>query len=169
MRTSLALLSLAGLSGLALALGQAPGSGDAPAAESPQTVTERLTLSTPFGEGNEDFHYIDLGKPGLGPGDQFTLVGLPVQNEATHQRIGFEDGLETILSGWHDGTVHQSLTFRFKGGTVAVAGNLRHTDQPIRLPVVGGTGEYTGVTGQLTEIREDAERKVSIFRLLLRH
>ena len=52
---------------------------------------------------------------------------------------------------------------------MAVVGNLRHKDKPTRLPVVGGSGDYAGVTGQLRELGEDPERKVSIARLILLH
>jgi hypothetical protein len=39
--------------------------------------------------------------------------------------------------------------------------HIRHTDTPIRPPIVGGTGHYIGVTGQLQELREDQDRQVS--------
>ncbi len=167
MRTCLSMLGVAGLGGVVLALGPAPGSGLAPSAEPAAPVTERLTLSSPFEGG--DSHYIDLGKKGLGAGDVFTSVGVPVHDETTHRRVGSMDGMETILSRWHAGTVSQTFTFRFKGGTVSVAGTLRHTEKPLRMPVVGGTGEYADVTGQMILGREDRERKVSITRLVLRH
>jgi hypothetical protein len=99
----------------------------------------------------------------------FTVTGLPVRSERTGKRVGALDALETVLSARHDGTVGQEFTFRFAGGTVDIAGILRHTDKPIRLPVVGGTGDYAGVTGQLRELREDRKRNVSITRLILIH
>ena len=135
-----------------------------PSAE-PSPGRQQLTLSSPFEGG--DFHYIDLGKKGLGPGDMFTITGLPVHDENTGRRIASVDADETILSARHDGTVIQEATYRFADGTVTVAGAIRHTDHPIRLPVTGGTGEYVGVTGQLRELREDNDRKVVIFRLVL--
>jgi hypothetical protein len=155
-----AAVSLVGLSG-----SDADEPGLAPSNRSP--VVERITVNTPF-EGGV-FHYVDVGTPDIGPGDMFTVTGLPLRSEKTGKRIGAIDALETVLSARHDGTVRQELTFRFAGGTVDVAGNLRHTDKPIRLPVVGGTGSYVGVTGQLREIREDPQRKVSVTRLILIH
>jgi hypothetical protein len=158
-------LTAFGLATLALAAG--PGGSQATVRKSPSSAPEReeLTLSSPFEGG--DFHYIDLGKKGLGPGDIFTIAGLPVRDETTGRRVGTMDASETILSARHDGTVIQEATYRLRGGTVTVAGALRHTDQPIRLPVTGGTGDYLGVTGQLHELREDDDRNVSIFRLVL--
>jgi hypothetical protein len=138
-----------------------------PASTGTSPVTQHITINTPF-EGGV-FHYIDVGTPDIGPGDMFTTTGLPVRNEKTGKRIGALDGLETILSPRHDGTVRQELTFRLPRGTVEVAGNLRHTDKPIRLPVVGGTGNYVGVTGQLRELGEDPKRNVSISQLTLIH
>lgn len=148
-----------------IGLGGSWAEDPSPATGTTAPVGERITLNTPW-EGGV-FHYIDLGKPDVGPGDMFTLTGLPVRSEETGERVGALDAVETILSSRHDGTVRQEMTFRFAGGTVAVAGNLRHTDRPIRLPVVGGTADYTGVTGQLRELGEDSKRKVSVTRLIL--
>lgn len=163
--TTVAAVGLAAASVVGLNVGWAEEPTPAPGTTSP--VVERITVNTPWDGGV--FHYIDLGKPDIGPGDMFTLTGLPVRSEETGERVGALDALETVLSGRHDGTVRQELTFRLAGGTVVVAGNLRHTDQPIRLPVVGGTADYMGVTGQLREVREDSKRKVSITRLILIH
>jgi len=163
--TTVAVAGLAVASAVGLSGSQADESGPAPIDRSP--VVERFTVNTPF-EGGV-FHYVDVGKPDIGPGDMFTVTGLPVRSEKTGERIGVLDALETVLSGRHDGTVRQELTFRFHGGTVVVAGNLRHTDKPIRLPVVGGTEDYLGITGQLREVREDPQREVSITRLILVH
>ena len=143
------------------------GADESAPAPSGSPVVERITVNTPF-EGGV-FHYVDVGKSDIGPGDMFTVTGLPVRSEETGKRMGAMDALETVLSARHDGTVRQEFTFRFAGGTVDVAGNLRHTDKPIRLPVVGGTGDYAGVTGQLREVREAPRRKVSITRLILTH
>jgi hypothetical protein len=94
---------------------------------------QELTLSNPFEGG--DFHYIDLGKPGLAPGDMFTITGLPGHDESTGRRVGSMEASETILSTWHDVTVIQDAAYRLRGGTVTVAGALRHTDHPTRPPV----------------------------------
>ena len=56
---------------------------------------------------------------------------------------------------------------RLTGGHVDIDGIIRHTDDPLQMTVTGGTGSYLGVTGQLTMIKEDAHRKVSIMRLEL--
>lgn len=168
MRTIFRVSTLAA-SGLlaAYAVGFASSAADEPGrvASNQSPVVEKVTINTPF-EGGV-FHYVDVGTPDIGPGDMFTVTGLPVRDERTGKRVGALDALETVLSARHDGTVRQEFTFRFAGGTVDIAGNLRHTDKPIRLPVVGGTGDFAGVTGQLRELREDPERQVSITRLIL--
>ena len=168
MRTSSKLicgLTAAGLAALAVIAGPQGDQAVALQGPAPSPGQQELTLSSPFEGG--DFHYIDLGKQGLGPGDMFTITGLPVHDETTGRRIGSVDAAETILSAWHDGTVIQEATYRLRGGTVTVAGALRHTDHPPRLPVTGGTGDYLGVTGQLIDLREDDDRNVTIFRLVL--
>ena len=165
MNTPVRLVGLAAAGLAAVSVLSGPGVEASRPSQAPEPRTQRLTISTPFEGG--DFHYVDVGKKDIGPGDMFTIVGLPVRNEATGQRIGVLDGLETVLSARNDGTVSQQMTFRFRGGTVTVAGILRHTDKPIRLPVVGGTGKYLGVSGQMREIREDPKRNVSISRLVL--
>lgn len=48
-----------------------------------------------------------------------------------------------------------------------MAGAIRHTDTPMRFPVAGGTGAYARVSGELVQLGEDSDRKVSIFRLVL--
>jgi hypothetical protein len=170
MRTStkfICSLTAAGLAALAIIAGPQGGQATALKSPEPSPGQQELTLSSPFEGG--DFHYIDLGKKGLGPGDMFTIAGLPVHDENTGRRVGSVDASETILSARHDGTVIQEATYRLRGGTVTVAGAIRHTDQPTRLPVTGGTGDYLGVTGQLVDLREDNDRNVTIFKLVLSH
>lgn len=156
--TAVGMATLTVIAGPEISLATAHQSADPP-------ERQQLTLSSPFEGG--DFHYIDLGKKGLGPGDMFTITGLPVHDENTGQRVASVDADELILSARHDGTVIQESTYRFADGTVTVAGAIRHNDHPIRVPVTGGTGAYVGVTGQLRELREDNDRKVAIFRLVL--
>lgn len=170
MRTYLWLSTLTAVSvAAASAVGLASSGANEPAPALAETspVVERITVNTPF-EGGV-FHYVDVGTPDIGPGDMFTVTGLPVRSEKTGRRLGALDAIETVLSARHDGTVRREFTFRFARGTIEVAGTLRHTNQPIRLPVIGGTGDYVGVTGQLREVREDPKRRVSIDRLILIH
>ena len=124
---------------------------------------ETLTLTTPFDGGTT--RHVDLGKKGISAGDLFLGTGAPVY--AQGKRIGTMDGVETIVSAAHDGTVSQQGTLRLAGGNIMLEGIGRHTDTPFRLAVVGGTGNYAFARGQLTVLREDDSRGVVVFRLIV--
>jgi len=53
-----------------------------------------------------------------------------------------------------------------RDGRIEVAGTLRHTDRRQALAVIGGTGAYANVRGEVTE-RENERRKVTIMRVTL--
>jgi hypothetical protein len=144
---------------ITVAIAAAAGNGSA--VESPST----LMLSTPF-EGGKT-RTVDLGKKGLGAGDMFLSTGAPVRDEATGRRIGALDGIETILSPAHDGTVSELITMRLEDGTLVLQNVIRHTDRPAALAVTGGTGAYADARGQMTEVDENEQRKVTIFKLEL--
>jgi hypothetical protein len=132
----------------------------AAAGDGPRT----MTLSTPFDGGHT--RQVDIGKRGFSAGDMFTVTGQPVSDEATARRVGSLDAIETIISRLHDGTASLAATLRLADGTVHVAGIVRHTDAPTRLPVTGGTGAYAGATGQVT-ITEDEDRRRTVMHLEL--
>jgi hypothetical protein len=126
---------------------------------------ETLILAFPFQGGHTKF--IDRGKKGLSPGDLFLGTGLPILDNQTGRRIGTSDSVELIVSTRHDGTVTSQSTLRLPGGHIELEGVARHTDAPFRVTVTGGTGRYVGVGGQMTLVREDNQRKVSVMRLKL--
>jgi hypothetical protein len=124
---------------------------------------QSIVLDMPFTGGHS--HYIDNGRKGVSAGDEFLSVGQPILAHGTNHRIGSSDAVELIVSGRHDGTVTAQGTLRLRGGHVQLDGIVRHTDDPLQVPVVGGTGAYAGAGGQLTLLREDVKHKVSISRL----
>jgi hypothetical protein len=124
-----------------------------------------FTYDEPFNGGTTK--YVNLSKPALGPGDMFLTSEVPMLSEGTAERIGVEDITETVVSVRHDGTVEMNTTLRLRDGLVMLSGVVRHTDTPFRLPVVGGTGAYANVTGQMTELREDDDRKVTVIKVEL--
>ena len=136
-----------------------------PAARKAVPTVEVMLVDIPWTGGHDG--YLDAGKKGLGPGDQFFLTDLPVYEHGTSHRIGSLDAVELILSARHDGTVTEDSTYRFPGGTVNTHCILRHTDDPNRCAVSGGTGDYLGVSGQITYVRENSKRKVNVMRLEL--
>lgn len=136
------------------------GASDGTALEAPRT----LTLSTPFDGGKT--REIDLGRKGIGAGDLFLSTGAPVRDEQNGRRVGAFEGMETILSGAHNGTVNLSGAIRLRDGRIEVAGTLRHTDRGQALAIIGGTGAYANARGEVTE-RENERRKVTIMRVTL--
>jgi hypothetical protein len=111
--------------------------------------------------------YVDLGTPEFGPGDMFLATDVPMLAHNSNRRIGVEDGTEIVVSTEHDGTVETHGTLRLRGGLVMTSGVVRHSDTPFRVPVVGGTGTYANATGQLTILREDSARKVTVIEVRL--
>ena len=163
---SIAVLSIGFAAALGAGVGSSPTSFTSTHDVSAGTdARETLVLDFPFQGGHQRF--IDLGKKGLSAGDMFLSTGQPILDDATGERIGSADGVELIVSKRHDGTVTSQSTLRLPGGHVELDGVVRHTDDPFRVTVTGGTGDYLGVGGQLTLIREDAERKLSMIKVEL--
>jgi hypothetical protein len=138
-----------------------------PTAATAAPETETMVLAFPWQGGHQKF--IDTGKKGIGPGDLFLGVGMPVLDNATGEQIGTSDAVELIVSGRHDGTVTSQSTMRLPGGHIELDGIVRHTDEPFRTSVAGGTGAYLGVRGQITLLKSDKDRKVEVMKLELIH
>lgn len=143
--------------------------GTAVAANAQGPTTERkgartIVFTTPWTGGEQT--YIDLGPAGQGPGDVFLIADLPVH--VGGKRVGSLEGLETIVSDAHDGTVSQQVTLRLPGGNVMLEGVGRHDDASFRLAVVGGTGNFRTARGELIIVGEDAEHQQNIQKLVLR-
>ena len=130
------------------------------------TATETMMLALPFEGGHGRF--VDTGKKGLGPGDQFLVVGMPILDNATGEQLGTTDAVEMMmLPRRHHGTVTMQYTLRLPGGHIDLYGVVRHSDKPFRIPVTGGTGRYLGVGGQLTLLKEDRRRNINVMVLEL--
>lgn len=149
--------------GLTALVGGLPTAATAGVTTEPPPASETMVLAFPWTGGHT--RYLDNGRKGLGPGDLFLGTGLPILDDATGKRVGEGDFTELIVSGRHDGTVTNQSTLRLAGGHIDLDGIIRHTDDPSQTSVVGGTGRYVGVSGQLTMVREDSRRKVSVMRL----
>ena len=137
-------------------------SADAGAA---RQATETMELGFPWQGGHQRF--VDRGKKGISPGDLFLGVGMPILDNDTGKEVGTSDAVELIVSARHDGTVTSQSTLRLPGGHIELDGVVRHTDQPFRVTVTGGTGRYLGVGGQLTLVKSDKHRKVEVEKLEL--
>jgi hypothetical protein len=157
---------LAGIAtGTAIVLAGTPTVATEPVdAAAPSPETETMVLAFPWEGGHQRF--IDTGKKGIGPGDLFLGVGMPILDNGTGEQIGTSDAVELILAARHDGTVTSQSTLRLPGGHIDLDGVVRHTDQPFRITVTGGSRSYLGVGGQLTLLRSDEDRKVEVMRLV---
>ena len=120
-RTTATLLS--GIAaGTAIVLAATPTSASNTAAASAafagasRPSTETMVLAFPWQGGHQRF--IDTGKKGIGPGDVFLGVGMPILNNRTGERIGTSDAVELIVSARHDGTVTSQSTLRLPGGHI---------------------------------------------------
>jgi hypothetical protein len=160
-------LLVATLATAATATGAAALSG---AAYSPAASTidepETLTFSEPFTGSDHHYKYVDLGKKGMSPGDVILHTRSPAIDDRTGRRLGTSDGIETILSLKHEGTVAVSDTVRLPGGRIEVAGTVRHGDRRQALAVIGGTGRFANVRGEVT-ITEDTEQKRNLITVTL--
>jgi hypothetical protein len=165
-RTTATATVLAGIvAGTAFVLAATPTEATSPSAATSAPETETMVLAFPWQGGHQKF--IDTGKKGIGPGDLFLGVGMPVLDNATGEQIGTSDAVELIVSGRHDGTVTSQSTMRLPGGHIELDGIVRHTDKPFRATVTGGTGAYLGVRGQITLLKSDKDRKVEVMKLEL--
>ncbi len=162
--STLTLSAVAIGSALTFAAWPNPAVSSSAAPEAAPTV-EVMLVDMPFNGGHGG--YLDNGKKGLGPGDLFFATDLPVYEHGTSHRVGSLDGYELIVSGRHDGTVTSDVTYRFPGGTITTHCILRHTDDPNVCAVSGGTGDYLGVSGQVTYVRENRKLNLNVMRLEL--
>jgi hypothetical protein len=159
----LAALAVSGVLVTVTAAAAVPGQGPSVTSAPRQVVT--FVYDEPFNGGTTK--YVNLGKPGLGPGDMFLTTGVPMLSHGTTERIGLEDGSETVVSAKHNGTVEMNMTLRLHDGLVMLSGVVRHTDAPFRVPVVGGTGAYATARGQMSELREDDNQNVTVIKVQL--
>jgi hypothetical protein len=141
------------------------GATHAPAA-STIDAPETLMFSEPFAARDRHYQYVDLGKKGMSPGDVILHTRSPGVDARTGRRLGSSDGVETILSLKHAGTVAVSDTVRLPGGRIQVAGSVRHGERTQALAVIGGTGRYANARGQVT-ITEDTKHKRNLITVTL--
>jgi Allene oxide cyclase barrel like domain len=122
-----------------------------------------IVFTEPFVGGHN--RYLDLGRKGISPGDMFLSTDVPI-HDASGKRVGSSDGMETIVSGRHDGTVMLQGAARLRDGRIELAALLRHSDEQQTGIVTGGTGAYAGARGYATVV-EDRKHKRNITTLTL--
>jgi hypothetical protein len=157
-----AALTTAAAAGGALAVSGAHGVPTASAVDAPIT----MTFTEPFVGGGGQNKYVDLGRKGMSAGDIILHTSQPAIDAHTGRRVGSSDGVETILSLKHPGTVAVADTVRLPHGHIQVAGTVRHTDRSPALAVIGGTGAYANARGQVT-VSEDTKHKRNLITITL--
>lgn len=112
---------------------------------------------------------VDIGSPGVTPGDTLVLTHLLYNLRITQRALGHEEAVCTylgrggVLGG---GSRSCQITFYLPEGRILVAGTV-HNLLFFTLPVVGGTGIYDNVGGTLTVtyLGNNPVRQLLLFRL----
>lgn len=145
------ILSCAVIAALVAVSGWAFGQG-ADAAATPKTDAPagKQVVKTIVYHAREPFppRFFDIAKPpGLGPGDE----GVETEILSIHgRRIGYGLIHFSAITGPPPDVIATGVLV-LHGGQIALQGET--TFQHIRVAVVGGTGVYQGVSGQLTVLR----------------
>lgn len=107
---------------------------------------------------------LDFGKKGLGFGDQVAIRS--VLKNTGGAKIGIAAGNCTVYSGNTLETIksHCTSTFKLRGGQIFTGGVFDTASERNYWVIMGGTGEYNGVTGELDTTTKSADTFVDIFR-----
>lgn len=98
----------------------------------------------------ETAKYVDIGEPGDSAGD-ILVFDQPLLDEH-HQNIGNNSGTCIRTRVGHSYQCQWTLTF--ETGSIQVAG--REYDQGASdISIVGGTGRYSGISGEMTSINNN--------------
>ena len=137
--------------GVAAALVAAAG---APAATSPRTVTSPVTLH--LVEIDHSFKLIDLPPKLKSRGDYFSagdsLVFTSELRTSGGKHAGWLDADCTVVSGGKAGVMQCEGTFRLGGGSLVGAATSGFGNSPTTIAILGGTGAYAGVRGQVRSV-----------------
>ena len=111
------------------------------------------------------FTRVDIGRPGLSPGDVEVTRRLLFNKRIRRQAIGRSEIVCTIVGG----NVRQcDGTYVLPAGKIVGAGEMRYR-QFFQLAVIGGTGLYNNVRGTLTvtSLGRRPRRDLVFFRLVV--
>lgn len=110
--------------------------------------SKALVLSTIADAKTSPATYVDVGKKGDSLGDQY-VFDQPLLDSQGHV-IGSNSGFCLRTKLQHSLQCQWTLTF--SDGTIQVAG--REFDEGVSdIPIVGGTGKYQGITGQMRSFK----------------
>jgi hypothetical protein len=145
--SSAMLMVLAALAGGSVLRSSSAAAADKPAA---RAASEEPRVKTLVFHAREPFppQFFDIAKPtGLGPGDE----GVEKEILSIHgRRIGYDLIHFSAITGPPPDVIANGVII-LRDGQIALQGET--TFQRIQVAVVGGTGAYQGVSGQLTVLR----------------
>jgi hypothetical protein len=150
-------LSIFGLAGVLVLVG-----GGLTMAFAGNNITQPETLV--LTETTLKSRFVDLGKPGPGPGDSFLFVD-SLTDPADGSRVGTVRGQCTVQIGhWQTCQVGGFLDDR---GEIFVSGVAPSTEQPTPLDfaITGGTGEFENVRGSVhlePDLNTEAEATLTL-------
>ena len=129
----------------AAVLAAAAGGGAALAQQPPSAATgTTLTLAAKPTGGSG----LDLGRKGVSIGDQFFEHGT-LSDAAGHGAGRFQLVTQLVAGSAKHGTEQNEFTLFLAGGQIAVSGG-HATSSRFTMPIIGGTGDYTGARGTLS-------------------
>jgi hypothetical protein len=134
-------LSIVGLAGVLVVVG---GGLTMALAGNNITAPETLVLT----ETNLKGRFVDVGKPGFGPGDSFFFVS-SLTDPADSSKVGSVHGqCSAHIGHWQ---ICEAGAFLVDRGEIFVSGVIPATDQlaDFDLAITGGTGEFENVRGSV--------------------
>jgi hypothetical protein len=132
---------------LALLAGSTAAMSIASASAAPKNAPTSSVKVLHLVSKQKSLKFIDLGKKGPSPGDEVIEITADFQNGKRVDRSVLNCVLITIIGRTMDVLCHGDLVF--KDGQVEFQGETNfHT--PFSVAVIGGTGAYQNVGGQLT-------------------
>ena len=149
--TAAALTAIVAVPVVAVGLG---ASSSASTADDELAIRETLT----------GFEILDLGGKGLGFGDQVAIRS--VVKIPGGARIGIGAGNCTVYSGKTVATIkaHCTETFKLRDGQIFTGGVFDMASKRNYWVIMGGTGEYKGVTGELDATTTSDDTFEEVFR-----
>jgi hypothetical protein len=148
------LLAVLAVPAAAQLLGCSSAHADEPTTQTLTTIADaRSGIASP----------VDLGAPGDSPGDMF-VFDQPLLNEA-RENIGSNSGycVRTLPGQFSE----CQWTLTMADGTITVAGREAETGTSY-VPIVGGTGAYLGVSGELATTPNGDRTFTQVLTLLKR-
>lgn len=110
------------------------------------------------------FTQLDLGKHGPSQGDTFTYTLQLMDAKGRHVGTGGGTATSVAPKAGTLGLVELTGTYNVGGDQITIAGFYDFNETSGTIPIVGGTGRYRGVTGQVDFVAKGTDSFVNTFR-----